>query len=504
MKQKIFFWIDADITSFCIPYYLQKISDAEFYTMIDITNKPKKFFKEQKLIEFKKIWFYHDFMNQKIKEESNYLKLFEEKYGIDLWQLAKNDRIFTYDYNSFYKFSEHEISEVMEKECKLFEEILETIKPNFFITTETALRQHHLFYLLCKKKGIKVLMLNLANWGNHCYISENYHRLDNFEEIFKNKKSSPTTFNDLKNRLESKILSKTLTKFYQNQKKSQFEKMKAAFQLLIFSDNSNEKTHYTYYGRKKLKVLFTEIQYSLKRWYREKYIDKNFLRQIPDEPSFIFLPLQQEPERSLLIGAPDYVNQIKTVEYVSKCIPKNYLLFVKEHPTQGPGRGWRKISDYQTMQNNPKVRLVHPSIPANEIIAKSKLVISVSGTLALESAFFNKPSITFADNDYTLISSISRLESKNELRELIEDSLDKKIEPSYVGKYFDILEENSFVFDYLGFQVSYLKHFYFDGNLVDIKIDESGMLKFLLEHEKSFSVLIEQFKQKINEYQKTD
>jgi CDP-glycerol glycerophosphotransferase (TagB/SpsB family) len=274
--------------------------------------------------------------------------------------------------------------------------------------------------------------------------------------------------------------------------------MKAAFQLLILSDNSNEKTHYTYYGRKKLKVLFTEIQHSLKRWYREKYIDKNFLRQIPDELSFIFLPLQQEPERSLLIGAPDYVNQIKTVEYVSKCIPKNYLLFVKEHPTQGPGRGWRKISDYQTMQNNPKVRLVHPSIPANEIIAKSKLVISVSGTLALESAFFNKPSITFADNDYTLISSISRLESKNELRGLIEDSLDKKIEPSYVGKYFDILEENSFVFDYLGFQVSYLKHFYFDGNLVDIEIDESGMLKFLLDHEKSFSVLIEQFKQKIN------
>ena len=42
MKQKIFFWIDADITSFCIPYYLQKVNDAEFYAIIDITNKPKK------------------------------------------------------------------------------------------------------------------------------------------------------------------------------------------------------------------------------------------------------------------------------------------------------------------------------------------------------------------------------------------------------------------------------------------------------------------------------
>ena len=502
MSDKICFWLDAEPTSFCIAYYLKKIYDADFFAVIDVTNRPKHFFKNQKLVEFKKTWFYHDVINQKIKSEPDYLKSFEKKYNIDLWQLAKNDRIFIDDYNTFYKFSDQEISEIMEKECKLFEEILDEIKPDFFITTETAMRPHHLFYLLCKKKGIRVLMLNSANWGKHCYISENYHKLDNFNELFANRKALPTTFNDIQNRLESKILSKKLTKFYQSQRKSQLERMKAAFQFLVLSGNSNQKTHYTYYGRGKLKVLFKEIQYSLKRWYREKYIDKNFLRQIPNDLSFIFLPLQQEPERSLLISAPDYVNQIKTVEYVSKCIPKNYLLFVKEHPTQGPGRGWRKISDYQAMQNNPKVKLIHPSVPANEIIAKSKLVISVSGTLALESAFFNKPSITFADNDYTLIPSISRLKSKNELCQVIEDSLEKKVDPNYVGKYFDILEENSFVFDYLGFQVSYLKHFYFDGNLVDVKIDESEMLKFLLDHEKSFSVLIKRFKQKINNYKK--
>ena len=221
------------------------------------------------------------------------------------------------------------------------------------------------------------------------------------------------------------------------------------------------------------------------------------MRQIPDDLPFIFLPLQQEPERSLLIGAPDYVNQIKTVEYVSKCIPKNYLLFVKEHPTQGPGRGWRKISDYQTIQNNPKVKLIHPSVSANEIIAKSKLVVSVSGTLALESAFFNKPSITFVDNDYTLIPSISRLKSKNELRELIEDSLEKKVEPNYVGKYFDILEENSFIFDYLGFQISYLKHFYFDGNLVDVEILEIQMKEFLNNEKQNIENLAQEFKKRI-------
>ena len=58
MKKKIFLWLNADLIDFCMSYYLAKITDAEFYAIIDITNKPKKFFAEQKLIQFKKIWFY--------------------------------------------------------------------------------------------------------------------------------------------------------------------------------------------------------------------------------------------------------------------------------------------------------------------------------------------------------------------------------------------------------------------------------------------------------------
>jgi len=496
MSNRVLFWLDAEPTAFCIAYYLKKIHDADFFTLVDVTNRQKSFFQSQKLVEFKKTWFYHDVMNQEIKSEPDYLKSFEEKFDIDLWQLAKNDRIFIDYYNTFHKFSDHEISKIMEKECRLFEEILDEVKPDFFITTETAYRPHHLFYLLCKKKGIKVLMLNAANWGKHCYISGNYHKLDNFNELFTNRKALPTTFNDIQNRLESKILSKKVSKFYQSHKNSKIKLMQAAFQLLVLSDNSNEKTHYTYYGRKKLKVLLSEINNSIKRWYRKKYIDQNFLQEIIDDKPFIFLPLQQEPERSLLLSAPDYKNQIETVEYVSKCLPENFLLFVKEHPTQGSGRDWREISQYKALQNNPKVRLIHPSVPADEIIKKSKLVISVSGTIALESAFLNTPSITIADNDYTLIPSISRLNSKNELQGLIENSLEKKVEPSSIGKYLDILEENSFIFDYLEFQVSYFNHFYFSGNLVDVEISESHMKEFLIKNQ-NLKNLAQEFKKRM-------
>jgi len=125
MMDKVLFWLDADLTAFCIA---------------------------QKLAEFKKTWFYHDVMNQKIKSEPNYLKSFEEKYDIDLWQLAKNDRIFIYDYNNFYKFSEHEISEIMEKECKLFEEVLDQVKPDFFYYYRNCIKTTPSILLIVQKE----------------------------------------------------------------------------------------------------------------------------------------------------------------------------------------------------------------------------------------------------------------------------------------------------------------------------------------------------------------
>ena len=41
------------------------------------------------------------------------------------------------------------------------------------------------------------------------------------------------------------------------------------------------------------------------------------------------------------------LDQIKTIKETVKSLPPNYELYVKEHPTQGPARGWRDISFYE-------------------------------------------------------------------------------------------------------------------------------------------------------------
>ena len=121
MRKKILFWINSgSMNIFGLSKYLQPDTDAEFFAIYDVTDKPKKFFQDQKIVNFKKIWFYHDFINKKTSQpDLNYLKKFEKDTNISLWKLASTERIFLY--NEFYKFSTEEITSILEQECKFFE-----------------------------------------------------------------------------------------------------------------------------------------------------------------------------------------------------------------------------------------------------------------------------------------------------------------------------------------------------------------------------------------------
>ena len=140
MKDKILVWLGADFTHFCASYYLQKSYDAEFYAIIDITNKPRFFFEKQDLVKFKKIWFFHDHIKKNVKPDLDYLSNFEKKYNVDLFKLAINERIFYRFFDDFYNFSTDEILSIVDQECRLFENILNEIKPNFFITKEASVK----------------------------------------------------------------------------------------------------------------------------------------------------------------------------------------------------------------------------------------------------------------------------------------------------------------------------------------------------------------------------
>ena len=502
MRDKIIFWLDADLIHFGIAKYLQENYECDLFAVIDITNKPKKFFEKQKIINFNKVWFYHDYLQNLKKPDLNYLSNFEKKYHLNFWEMLNNDRIF-FQYNDYYKYSEEQILSILERECKLFESILDEFKPDFLVIHETALRQQHLFHQMCRARGIKVLMLNYSNFGQRTYISQDYHKLDYIENL-EVLKDTNRSFNDLENLLKSDKASERIMNFYKKYQNSSLDKFKAAIQFLIKSDNSNIKTHYTYFGRTRIRVLIKEAIYSLKKIYRESFVNKNLHYHLDEHEPFVFFPLHQEPERSLLLSAPFSNHQLEIIQQIVKSLPIGYKLYVKEHPTQGKGRGWRPISVYKQIMDLPNVKLIHPSVNSNKIFPRCSMVISISGTSCFEAAFYQKPSIVLADEGYTILPSVIRLKSFEDLPNAIQLALKTVVNVTDVDKYVTFIENNSFNFDYPSFVAVYHKWFYFSGNLVDIEISESRMESFLKEEKTRFEQLALEHIKKIKQHKEFD
>jgi len=496
MKEKIIFWLDADLTHFLIAKAIQDRYDADFYAIIDITDNPKRFFQTQQLVKFKKIWFYHDHINPKKKADLAYLSSFEEKYGLNLWNLAYNERIF-YQFNEYYKFSSEEILSILEQECRLFENVLDEVKPDFLIKADTNLHHNHLFFELCKAKRIKSLLTVVTRFAKKCAISSIADNLD-----WMPKKIEPKTvgksFKELQSHIEefdTFALAMIIDRRFLS---SKFDMVKAVLRF-IFNNNSNVKTHYSYYGRTKLRVLTKSLINILKTKARSHFINKNFIRNPNYDEPFVFFPLHQAPERSLLLSAPFYTNEQEVITSIVKSLPIGYKLFIKEHPAM-KARHWRKISQYKKIMRLPNVKMIHPSVNSKELVKKCSLVITISGTASFEAPFYQKPSIVFADTSFSMLSSVYRLKSIEELPQAIRLCLKKQIDPLELSEYADIINKNTFEFDYDDFVLNIGDRFYYGAFLVDVDISETEMKSFIEDNKIVLAKLAEEHIKKINEY----
>lgn len=494
MNDKIIFWLDKDLKQYCLCYYLQKEMNADFYAIVDTTNKTKSFFENQNLVNFKKIWYYHDNVMPIKKPNVEYLASFEEKYGIELWKLAVNDRIF-YRFNNFYKFSKNEILSILENECRFFEHVLDDIQPNYVIMHEPYSHQDELFYELCKVKGIKVLASFFSTLGYRCEISQTVHFMDEFKNI--ETKPNPRGFDELINYLESFNLSAKIKKQNIDPFGNKVNILNAAIDYLFRTKNENQKTHYTYFGRSKLRVLLNSINGALKTKWRWHYLNKKLIKNVDYSQKFVYYPLHIEQERSTLIATPFYTNDVEFIRNIVKSLPINYTLYVKEHPSQFT-RHWRSKKIYDEIASIPNVYLIHPHISSLDLVKKSSLVITLSGTVAIEAAFHQKPSITCADFDYTFLPSVERIGRIEDLPKLIRKSLKKKINSNELDAYVSLVEKNTFEFDGTDFDKKSTKKFFHGGRLADVHISNQMMKEFLDENESVLRVLANEHLKKIN------
>jgi len=503
MQDKILFWLESGSPHFGIAKYLKENHNCELYAIIN-TNTGKKFFEEQNIIKFKKTWYLRDnVLKTNKKPDLEYLAFFEKKYGINLWLVAFSDVIFT-KYNKYYKFNSDKILSTLEQICKFFENILEQVNPDFLIIRPTDACADQLLQLICKSKKIEILTVGSTRFGYRSGITTDWDILDKIDPSVDYNKYPNRTKEELINFMTGyDIQQDVFRKRFQGSKKNWIKASLYYFKLI---SNRKYQKYYAHSGRTVFRVVFIEIISKLKKIIRKNFIDKNLCKEIDLEQKFVYFPLGLEPERTILVPAPFYSNQLEVIKNVAKSLPVDYVLYVKEHPMQKVW-GWRNISYYKEILKLPNVRLVNTSVPNGKLVQNCSLVVSVLGTPTLEAAFREKPSIVFGDVLFDSLPSVFRIRNLEELPKLIKTGLNTKVNLSDVNKFVNMIEKNSFEYDDHVFNANICDEFFYSGYLFDVDIPISKMELFLKNNKKTYDLLglehlkkIKQIKNKKNEY----
>ena len=497
MKDKILVWIDGNFYNFFLSKYIHENHDCEIYGIFDVTSKPKKFFETQTLTNFSKIWFFHDHIKKSVVEHDiQYLKNFETKYNINLNLEIINERSFN-KFNKFYRFTKNEILSILEQECKLFESVLDQVDPKFLVMHIPFFQHDNILYQLCKFRGIKCLLLRTSRINPlKCLILEDDETNELKFPVSKNNNSDSVIDSviSLKEKLQKLKKYDAVKKSDDFKTQQNTNKISALCKFLLSNDNI--ETHFTYYGRTKFRVLLKTFQMILKAKWRKSFLDKNSIYHLDDKQKFVYFPLHQDEEHATLIGAPFYTNQIEIIKIIAQSLPIDYSLYVKESPVLG-ARDWREISDYKKIISLPNVKLVHPSVNPHEIYENCSLVITISGTSALESLFYGKPSIILSKTSFSGLSSIQKLDKFDNLPNIIKQSFDKKIDFAELLDYYNFVEKMSFDFNLLKIWDDIAVSFSNNGLFVDNEISIEKINQFIKLHESEYVVLANEYLKQI-------
>lgn len=131
-----------------------------------------------------------------------------------------------------------------------------------------------------------------------------------------------------------------------------------------------------------------------KRFERErKQQNREALSFISED--FIYFPLHLEPEENVHVLGGDYTNQLDAVVALHDILPEGWSILLKENPKQTFQNRGQPFHD--RLRALPNVRFVRGDTPSGDLIARSRLVATITGTAGYEALLSGKPCIYFGE-----------------------------------------------------------------------------------------------------------
>lgn len=183
-----------------------------------------------------------------------------------------------------------------------------------------------------------------------------------------------------------------------------------------------------------LRVLFKSkklpkvsiYQHSRLNAFREKFIkmknlrgwtfDQDQLSTACKENKYFVYAAHFEPEASVQIRAFHFSDQLALIKQISRLLPPDCILVVKEHKGN---QGFRKPDFYRELSHIYNVICAPPDTDLRKLIKESKGVITLTGRVGLEALIDNIPVIAFGETFWSHLTDVIRPKSHKELEETL-------------------------------------------------------------------------------------
>ena len=140
---------------------------------------------------------------------------------------------------------------------------------------------------------------------------------------------------------------------------------------------------------------FRKLQLNKSVKNKVKIWNKFAVEEIENDNRFnILFPLQVQPESSVDVCATDYINQTQIIKEIADSLSDNEILYVKPNPKPSQEYSQELIT---LISVHKKIKVLNQNSLMKKSFNKADLIITISGTVAMEAILSNKPVIVFCD-----------------------------------------------------------------------------------------------------------
>lgn len=389
---------------------------------------------------FNHIAYISDLMKNKSAIDYEFLRKLEIEYDLTLSDLIHADR-------HLMRFSPRHRLEISQTLLKIFLNEIKVYKIDVVFTASVADFISLFASAYCKKNNIVFRYFITSGFGEFFCFTDSH----TMEPIgFKN--TYEAVLQEAKDPSYKDKIHKQRIEFFEKKIQPGYV-TKAGFQFKIFEwkDIHSMLSYFVSYFKdpnglhhkskpwmlpfQRLTRVIRKLQYT--KCIKAKELSLDQVKKL----KFILYPLQFYPEASTIVQGRRFNDQFRMIEMISKALPVDVTLIVKEHKVC---IGRRPIDFYTSIANVHNVQFVNENVNNFELIKHSKGIATISSTMGLEALLLNKPVLVFGERYYQSWPNTFKATDFRNLKTQIENMLSYQCDNDASDIIFEAIMRSSY------------------------------------------------------------